>query len=269
MIVLVGPPWAGSDEDYQKLASATGLLPYDLKTRLKPNMWGVVKPIAEAIQAEALAQHLVGLGFRACALDPAVAADTMRPIVPLTGLALQGDRLMLHLTERSMAVPAKALLVVVRGEVQLGQRQRDPRTTSSATFRAVSQNAADLRAVAENKGFDAFAAADLHFATVAWVARVDARSFDFSNLAGATGSLAQDLDLLVEYLSEGTGARVDRGARASSLLSYAVGPARTATPVPGQGPMSRPPQGSTDERFDGYSRLVAEAERLTRALAGP
>ncbi|HMR80611.1 MAG TPA: hypothetical protein PKD61_36125 [Polyangiaceae bacterium] len=270
MIVMVGPPWAGSDEDYARLAGATGMLAYDLRTRLKPNFWGVVKPLGDPAQAQALAEVLSNQGFRACAVDPAVASDPMRPVVPLTGLELGPERLTLHLTERSMQVSSKALLVIVRGEVQLGQRTTQNRTSSSASFRAVSQSAADLRAVSEARGFDAFAAADLHFATVAWVARVDARSFDFSFLPGSSGNVAQDLDLLVEYLSERTGARVDRGAKASSVLSYAVGPARSATPVPGQPPVSRAPPGSTDERFDGYSRLVAEAERATRGFfTGP
>lgn len=270
MIVMVGPPWAGSDEDYARLAGATGMLAYDLRTRLKPNFWGVVKPLGDPAQAQALAEVLSNQGFRACAVDPAVASDPMRPVVPLTGLELGPERLTLHLTERSMQVSSKALLVIVRGEVQLGQRTTQNRTSSSTSFRAVSQSAADLRAVSEARGFDAFAAADLHFATVAWVARVDARAFDFSFLPGNSGNVAQDLDLLVEYLSERTGARVDRGAKASSVLSYAVGPVRSATPVPGQPPVSRAPPGSTDERFDGYSRLVAEAERATRGFfTGP
>ncbi len=269
MIVMVGPPWAGSDEDYAKLAGATGLLAYELRTRLKPDFWGVVKPLADQAQAEAMAAKLTALGFRACAVDPAIASDPLRPIVPLTGVELGPDKLTLHLTERSMSVPAKALLLIVRGEVQLGQRNAAPVRTSSSTFRAVSPSSVDLRTVSESREFDAFVAADLHFATVSWVARVDARSFDFSFLPGATGIVAQDLDLLVEYLAERTGARVDRGGRASSVLSYTKSATRSATPAPGQPAVSRPPPGSTDERFDGYSRLVAEAERATRGFGPP
>ncbi len=67
--------------------------------------------------------------------------------------------------------------------------------------------------------FNAYAAADLHFATVVWLARLDARSFDFSALGMASESPASDLDQLVDVLSERSGVRVDRGVRSSSVVS--------------------------------------------------
>lgn len=269
MLVVLGPPFAGTDADFSRLAQVTGLVAYDLKTRLKPGAWGVVRALGDAAQAEELAERLRGEGFRACTLDPAIGADPERPFAQMRGLEIGDGKLVLHLLERSIPISARALLVVVRGEVHIGAKAPVSRASTSSTFRAVVPSASEMQVFRESMGsggFDAFAAADLHFATVAWGARIDARHFEFSPLGIATDSPAQSLDLLVELLSERIGVRVDRGSRASSLLSYGAGPQRVATPVPGQPVPQRLPG---DERFDAYSRLVAEAERRTRALAAP
>lgn len=192
MLVLIGPPFSGSEDEYGRIAQVAGLLPYELKTKLKPGAWGVIKAIAAPEQAEALGRQLRDQGFRVAVVDTAVAADPGRMFVPLRALELGENSLVLHLSERSMPIPYRALLTIVRGEVQLGSRQRS-RPASSSTFRAVVPEAG-VELVAATQ-LDAFAAADLHFATVLWAARIDARAFDFSILGQASGG-AQDLDRL-------------------------------------------------------------------------
>lgn len=267
MLVLLGPPFSGTDADYARLAQVTGLVAYDLRTRLKPETWGVVRVLADPQQAGALAAALAGAGYRACVVDPMVGHDPARAIVPLRTLELLPNELTVHLRERSMTVPYSAVLALVRGEVQIGARPQSIRSSSSATFRAVVPSAADLavfREQAVSGGFDAYAAADIHFVTVPWVARIDVRSFDFSPLGQPEGTV-QDLDRLVDVLAERTGARVDRASRISSVASFAgSAPSRVVTPPPGAVAAPRPPT----ERFDFYSRVVAEAERRTRGLGG-
>lgn len=266
MLVLLGPPFSGTDADYARLAQATGLVAYDLRTRLKPGVWGVVRALADAAQADALAADLSALGYRACAVDPAVGHDVSRPVVQLRTLELGEEQIVLHLRERSMSVPYAALLAIVRGEVQIGERPHSIRSSSSATFRAVVPSAADagvFREQLQAAAFDAYAAADLHFVTVLWVARIDVRTFDFSPL-GLPGSSAQDLDRLVDMLSERSGVRADRASRVSSVASFAAAATRATTPAPGSPAAPRAPA----ERFDFYSRIVAEAERRTRGFSG-
>jgi hypothetical protein len=113
-----------------------------------------------------------------------------------------------------------------------------------------------FRESASASSFNAYAAADLHFATVLWVARLDARSFDFSPLGLASESPASDLDELVDVLSERAGVRVDRGVRASSVVSTLT----QGTGALASGPASK--ESAVDERFDPYSRVIGEAERL-------
>jgi hypothetical protein len=266
MLVLLGPPFSGTDADYARLAQATGLVAYDLRTRLKPGVWGVVRALADAAQADALAADLCALGYRACAVDPAVGHDASRPVVQLRTLELGEQEIVLHLRERSMSVPYAALLAIVRGEVQIGARPHSIRSSSSATFRAVVPNASDAAVFREQSPagtFDAYAAADLHFVTVLWVARIDVRTFDFAPL-GLPGSSAHDLDRFVDTLSERSGARADRASRVSSVASFAATSSRATTPAPGSPSAPRAPA----ERFDFYSRIVAEAERRTRAFSG-
>ncbi len=259
MLVLLGPPFSGTEDDYARLAAATGLLAYDLKTRVKPGAWGVVRALGNTELAMELAGVLAAQGFRVSVVDPAVASDATRPFATLRALELRDTEMVLHLTERSMPIAYRALLTIVRGEVQIGARPPRSRSTSQ-TFRGPT--AADVEVFRETHSaseLDAWAAADLHFQTVLWAARIDVRSFDFSVMgAGATGT-AQDLDRLVDLIAERAGVRVDRASRISSVASFATGgPGRSTSPVPGAVPPSRR---ELPERFDAYSRLVAEAER--------
>ncbi|MCC6214512.1 MAG: hypothetical protein IT376_06560 [Polyangiaceae bacterium] len=272
MLVLLGPPFEGADSDYARLAGITGMVAYDLRTKLKPDTWGVVRAVGDAGQAELLAARLRDAGFRAVALDPAVGHDPERKIVPLVALELREDALVLVLRGREMSVSWRSVLVLVRGEVQLGvmpQSLRSP-STGSSTFRAIVPSAADLSVFREQQagGLDAYAALDLHFATVGWVGRIDARTFDFAPLGILAATPAAQLDELAELLAGATGARVDRGGRTSSVLAFTAraNAPRSHTPAPGATPSSMRPPGpsSLSERFDAYSRMVAEAERLTR-----
>ena len=243
MLVLIGPPFSGSDDEYGRLAELTGLLPYELKTKLRPSAWGVVRALGDVDRAEELAHRLRSQGFRVAVVDSAVASDPARLFVPL-----------------------RAVEAVVRGEVQVGSRRR---FSSSATFRAIAPEAS--LEVVSTPPIDGFAAADFHFATVLWSARIDARSFDFSILGEQSGG-AQDLDRLVDALGERIGVRVDRASKVSSVASFTggSGSTRSATPMPGA---SLPARREVPERFDAYSRLVAEAERQAlrhdRASARP
>ena len=56
MLVLLGPSFAGGDADYQRLSKATGMVAYDLRARLKPGMWGLVKALADEAEAERLSK---------------------------------------------------------------------------------------------------------------------------------------------------------------------------------------------------------------------
>src|SRR6185503_988798 len=121
----------------------------------------------------------------------------------------------------------------------------------SAAMRAVAPTAADIAQFRESVpsgSFDAFAAADLHFLTVLWVARIDARSFDFAALGMDSQSPAADLDQLVNLLAERANVRVDRSVRVSSLASFAARPApmRSNSPVPG-GPAPARQAAAADE----------------------
>jgi hypothetical protein len=163
-----------------------------------------------------------------------------------------------------MSVPFGALSCIVRGEVHLGHVPARSVTPSSPTFRAVVPSTSDIQMFRESvsaSNFDAYAAADLHFATVQWVARLDARSFDFSALGLASESPASDLDQLVDVLAERSGVRVDRGVRISSVTSVLMqGTSSRAGERASQAPLSK--EGPADERFDPYSRVIGEAERL-------
>ncbi len=210
MLVLLGPPFQGTDDEYARLSSVTGLLGYDLKTKLKPNSWGVVRAIADVAEANELGTALRAQGFRVSVVEAQVGADPDRVFVTLRALSFEEDGLILSLSERAMPIPYRALCAIVRGEVQIGTK---PRTRPSSTsFRAPT--AAEIEVFRESlpvSQFDAYAALDLHFKTVLWVARIDARSFDFSMLPDASGT-AQDLDRLADMLAERTRVRVDRAA---------------------------------------------------------
>lgn len=274
MLVLMGPSFAGGDDDYQRMSRVTGMVAYDLRARLKPGIWGLVKALADEVEADRVVAALRAEGFPAVVMPREVATDPQRPIVALAGLRVEGQELTLELRERTMQVPSAALCCIVRGEAQVGKgapRSAGVGGISSATFRAVVPNASDLQVFRESTppiGFEAFAAADLHFHSVSWIARIDARSFDFRALGIAAASPVSALDTLVDRLALLGRVRVDRAARSSSIASFTQQAARGVTPHPHpQGaPMSqRPREISGDERFDPYSRVVGEAERRLAA----
>ena len=264
MLVMLAPSFDGSSDAYARLAQATGMLAYDLKSRLKPGVWGVVRALADAEQAAALAQRLHDGGFPVFVVPREVAFDSNRRIVTIRSLELHADQIVLHLREREMPVPFGALSCIVRGEVHLGHVPGRSVTPSSSTFRAVVPSTSDIQMFRESmsaSNFDAYAAADLHFATVPWAARIDARGFDFSSLGLRGESPASDLDQLVDVLAERASVRVDRGVRISSVVSVLMQGASSRTgSSPSQAPRSREIAG--DDRFDPYSRVIGEAERM-------
>jgi hypothetical protein len=276
MLVLLGPSFAGGDAEYQRLSKVTGMVAYDLRARLKPGMWGLVKALADETEAERLAASLLAQGFPIVVVPREVASDPERPIVALRALSIDDQQLTLTLRERAMEVPVGALCSIVRGEAQVGKHSNPTRTgsaagTSSSTFRAVVPSANELQVFRESMpptGYDAFAAADLHFHSVTWIARIDARSFDFRALGIAAASPAGALDTLVDRLALLARVRVDRAARASSISSFTQQAAKSAavSSIPPAAPMSqRAREVAGDERFDPYSRVVGEAERLWAA----
>lgn len=272
MLVLLGPSFAGGDADYQRLSKVTGMVAYDLRARLKPGTWGLIKALADESEARRLAAALTAEGFPIASVPREVASDAERPIVALKALSIDGQQLTLQLRERAMTVPVAALCSIVRGEAQVGKggAARSAGGSSSATFRAVVPNASDLQVFRESMppaSFEAFAAADLHFHSVTWIARIDARSFDFRALGIAAESPAAALDTLVDRLALLAHVRVDRAARGSSIASFTQQAARGIGPhaasVP---PLShRGKEIAGDERFDPYSRVVGEAERTLAA----
>jgi hypothetical protein len=263
MLVMLAPSFDGSNDAYARLVKATGMLAYDLKSRLKPGVWGVVRALADEEQAHKLTQRLLAEGLPALIVPREVASDPNRRIVTIRALELSAEQIVLHLREREMAIPFGALTCIVRGEVHIGQVPSRAVSPSSATFRAVAASTSDVQMFRESvsaSNFSAYAAADLHFATVLWVARLDARSFDFSALGMASESPASDLDELVEVISERSGVRVDRGVRTSSVVSTLTQGAGALSGGSSQTPRSK--ESPSDERFDPYSRVIGEAERL-------
>jgi hypothetical protein len=264
MLVMLAPSFDGSADSYARLARSTGMVAYDLKSRVKPGVWGIVRALADEGQATELARRLRGDGFPVFVVPREVAHDTSRRMVTIRALELRDTEIVLHLREREMPIPFGALTCIVRGEVHLGTVPGRSMTPSSSTFRAVVPSTADVQMFRESlsaSNFEAFAAADLHFATVTWAARIDARSFDFSVLGELSESPASDLDRLVDMLAGRAGVRVDRGMRSSSVVSVLMqAPGQRSTTPASQAPRSR--ETPSDERFDPYSRVIGEAERL-------
>jgi hypothetical protein len=280
MLVLLGPSFAGGDAAFQRLSKVTGMVGYDLRARLKPGAWGLLKALADETEATRLADALKAENFPCVVMAREVASDPGRPILWLKGLAIEDRQLTLHLSERSMAVPVEALCSIVRGEAQVGKggaaRAAPGSSTSSATFRAVVPSASDVQVFRESQAqssFEAFAAADLHFHSVTWIARIDARSFDFRELGIGAESPANALDTLVDRLALLGKVRVDRALRASSVSSFTQQAARIPTPPPHQlgaaHSSHRTREISGDERFDPYSRVIGEAERLLAKQSAP
>jgi hypothetical protein len=272
MLVVLGPGFAGTDAELVALAEETGLTQYDLRARLRPGAWGVLRVIAADEQAEGLVNRLRQRGLPACGLPVTVGQDTVRRIVYLRRIRFSLDAVHLRLAEREMTVPYGALLVIVRGEVHVGRTTQasSPTATgsslrpSSATvgLRASSSVSTDVfRESRTPSEIDVFAAADLHFATVPWVARIDARELDFPEEYLDIPNLAERLDRFVDDLARRASIRVDRCVRTSSLASHTVGSPRAATPMANVVGTARRGPGPSDDHFDAYSRLVAEAER--------
>ena len=266
MLVLLGPTFEGTDDEYTRLARVTGMVVYDLRTKLKPGLWGVVKAIGDPAQAGQLATQLKEEGFQTAIVDAAVGHDPERRTAIARAIQLHDEQAVIQLREREMRVPYGALLTLVRGEVRIGERPAARSgSMSSATLRAVGPgDLAAFRAAGGTGQFDAFAAADIHFITVPWIARIDARNFDFSILGDKVEGTARALDQLVDMVAQRAGIPVDRGSHTSSVASFAGGgPKRVETPAPI--PSQRAPgEAPQDERFDAYSRMIAEAERQTR-----
>ena len=263
MLVMLAPSFDGSADAYARLARVTGLVAYDLKSRVKPGVWGVVKALADEAQAGELADALRAQGLPVFVVPREVTFDTNRRIITIRSLEIRADHIVLHLREREMVIPFGALTCIVRGEVHLGHVPSRSVTPSSSTFRAVVPSASDMQVFRESfsaSNFEAYAAADLHFATVLWAARIDARSFDFSALGATSESPASDLDELVNELSTRASVRVDRGVRLSSVVSVLMQSNSARNSPVSQAPRSsrEPP---SDDRFDPYSRVIGEAER--------
>lgn len=275
MLILMGPSFAASDADYQRLAKVTGMVAYDLRARLKPQTWGLVKALADEAEAQRLCSALLAEKFPVVLVPREVASDPQRPIVALRALRIEGPQLELHLRERVMEVPVAALCAIVRGEAQVGKGGRGAAmgagSSSSSTFRAVVPDASELQVFRESmppNSFEAFAAADLHFHSVSWVARIDARSFNFRELGIGAASPAGALDTLVDRLALLARIRVDRAARASSIASFTqqAGKSSGSPSLPPMPMSQRAKEVAGDERFDPYSRVIGEAERAWAAF---
>lgn len=276
MLVLMGPSFTATDAEYQRLSKVTGMLAYDLRARIKPGSWGLLKVLGDDGEAERFAAALAVEAFPVVTIARGVATDPERPIVALRALEIAEQQLTLQLRERSMQIPVAALCSIVRGEAQVGRAGAAlgrANAASSSTFRAVVPDASELQVFREGMpagSFEAFAAVDLHFHSVTWIARIDARSFDFRALGIGAASPAAALDTLADRLALLAKVRVDRNARTSSINSFtlqavkASGNASPSSPPP-MSMSQRAKEVSGDERFDPYSRVIGQAERLWAA----
>ncbi len=262
MLVLLGPDFDGSPESYSRLSEATGLVAYDLKARIRPGAWGVVKLLGDPGAARELAGRLTVAGFEPVLVDSAIGHDPERRIVSVSAIEFHEAEMRLLLRDRIMPVPYGALCAIVEGEVQPGRVTHPTPNPSSSSFRApTSAEVAQFRDTHTQVPNEAYLAADLHFATVLWIARIDSRTFDFG--AERTGNVANDLSILVERVAERMGGiRVDRSVKTSSVSTFTQQAAASA----GYHPSRPPPSGRMkhDQRFDPYSRIVGEAERRRR-----
>jgi hypothetical protein len=268
MMILVPPGFEGNADDVRRLAELTGLVQYDVKTRLRPGSWGVLRVLADADEAEALHAVLSQHGIPTVVVDSMVAFDQTRRIVRVDQLSLDDGALSLSAAGQSMRVDPKVLLVVVRGEIRAQPSAwHERRTSSSSSLKAVVPSSAEVqvfRERAQSEYVDSFPGADLHFATVQWVARIDARQLDFAVLGiQGAGPLAR-MEQLADKLAALASVRVDRSFPHSSLASFSERPPplHARTPAPSVPPSS--PRNFEHQPFDGYSRLVGEAERIER-----
>jgi hypothetical protein len=265
MLVLLGPSFDTTEASYQALARVTGLVPYDLKTRLKPGAWGCLKVVGDIGQARDLGSRLIADGFPVVLVDQAVAHDPDRRHVAVHRIELRESDFVLSLKDREMTIPYRALTCVVEGEVQPGRasataRTAQPASPSSGSFRAVTPAVTEMQSFRESQQVG-YLAADLHFATVVWVARIDTRVFEFGH--DRPSNVAAELAELVDTIAVWAGVRVDRAVKMSNVAAAGEQPqSRRAASWP---PLSaRMKEEAQDQRFDTYSRLIGEAERLAR-----
>ncbi len=243
MFVLLGPTFDGTRDAYQRLARATGLVSYDLKARLRPGFWGVVKLLGDGREAEALAGSLRELGFAPVLIERAVLHDSERRAVAASSVRLEASELVLELPDRVVHVPYQSLAVIVRGEVQPG-RIATAANPSSGSLRAVVPGAeAAFVRDAQKLSFEGYQAADLHFLEVPWIVRIGTRVLEHAGLEHGPRAL----DALVDSIAERAGVRVDRGCphlERRGFLSSNPRRSRSMSPTP------HTLREQTDERFD-------------------
>lgn len=292
MLVIVGPSLDGAEKHTEVVCRLTGLAPYDLKTRLSPDSWGVVRALADPVEAEVLAENLRQIGLRAVAVDPAITRDPARRMVSVRTIELLSDVFIVNLRDGTLKLPYQKLIAIVRGELRSGETglPRSGASRVSGPYLSATATPVEGWEAVLAGGFDAMAVADLHFLDPLCVGRIDIKTFDFASL-GFDNRNVEILEALVNRLASRAGVRVDRASRRSSLLSLvpvspqprsvapesAAGsdsPSATATPCPVGSARASGPSSSwsalrtlqravSDPRFDGYSRLVGEAERLS------
>jgi hypothetical protein len=255
MFVLLGPNFEGTREAYQRLARATGLLPYDLQARLRKGVWGVVKLLGDRSEALALADTLRVVGFQPVLIERSVLHDVERRLVPASAVRFGPTGLVVELPDKALQVEYAALAVIVRGEVQPG-RVAAAAAPSSSSFRAAVPGPDAFARDPQKLSFEGYQAADLHFLEAPWIARVGTRALDAAGLEGGP----RGLDSLADQIAERAGVRVDRGARMSSVAAFVEQPA----PLRNYTPTSSAVREQPDERFDPYSRVIGEAERQLR-----
>jgi hypothetical protein len=220
-----------------------------------------------------LVERLLRHGLPACAISSSVGQDVERPVVYLRALKFDKKCVMLRFAERAMIVPFGALLVIVCGDVHVGRYPQWSSTSgmygatrpiaAGSGFSTPSGSTGEyVRDSRESAGQDVFAAADIHFVTVPWVARIDGRELEFPTDYMDLPNVAERIDRCVGDLAMNAGIRVDRALRTSSLASYTAGSQRSVPPPQNGSLPVRRTTGPSDEHFDAYSRMVAEAERV-------
>jgi hypothetical protein len=257
VFVLLGPNFEGTRDAYQRLSQATGLVAYDLHARLRKGVWGVVKLLGDAREAEALARSLRELGFDPVLIDRSVLHDLERRPLLASSIRLGERELVVELPDQELHVGYEALAVIVRGEVQPG-RTAAAANPSSASLRAAVPSPDAFARDPQRLSFEGYQAADLHFLEVPWIARVGTRALDPTGLESGPRAL----DVLVDEIAARASIRVDRGSRTSSVAAF------VEQPAPLRSQHSTPPslREQTDERFDPYSRVIGEAERQLRSV---
>jgi hypothetical protein len=276
MLMLVGPKFEAGSDELRRLAEVTGLVVYDLKTRLRVGAWSVLRALGEPHEVFDLVAELRNRGIPVVAVDPMIGFDVARRVVVVESLDLDEEELVLSVADQTMRIRYPALLVIVRGDVR-ARSARERRPSSGSGFSAVAPTAGEMQVFRERTLADyddPQPVADLVFATVRWSARLDSRQLDFDALGVAGRNPGEKLDRLLDAISARAGVRVDRSFPHSSLASFAERPApmrsRSSAPPPSSAAASSPRSTPVEHQpFDTYSRLIAEAERNLRGLPAP